>query len=268
MTRVEPRRWRCSPCSASPSAPSTRSASSRPCDVRTASAVQMLAALAVSLPFALGRIGPIDWHADLIGAMAWSVLVLTLGGSSLLYLLIQRGDATAVTSLLYLVPPCTALMAWVLFGESFTPTMMLGMAFTVAGVAVVVRNPRSSRPDGARHSRRSHDEDAAPDRGHPRRRHRQGNHARGPARARGGGRRASPSTCSSTISTSRRWDYYERHGTDDAGRLEGADRRPRRDLLRRRRLAREDARPRLALGLADASSGATSTSTSTCARRG
>ena len=44
--------------------------------------------------------------------MAWSVGVLTLGGSSLLYLLIQRGEATAVTSLLYLVPPCTALMAW------------------------------------------------------------------------------------------------------------------------------------------------------------
>jgi drug/metabolite transporter (DMT)-like permease len=40
--------------------------------------------------------------------MAWSVLVLTLGGSSLLYLLIQRGAATAVTSLLYLVPPTTA----------------------------------------------------------------------------------------------------------------------------------------------------------------
>ena len=43
-----------------------------------------------------------------MGAMAWSVLALTLGGSSLLYLLIQRGAATSVTSLLYLVPPTTA----------------------------------------------------------------------------------------------------------------------------------------------------------------
>ncbi len=47
--------------------------------------------------------------------MAWSVLALSLGGSSLLYMLIQRGTATAVTSLLYLVPPCTAVMAWLLF---------------------------------------------------------------------------------------------------------------------------------------------------------
>jgi len=81
----------------------------------------------------------VAWHPDMMIAMAWSVLVLTLGGSSLLYLLIQRGAATRVTSLMYLVPPCTALMAWALFGEAFTPAMLLGMMITVAGVALVVR---------------------------------------------------------------------------------------------------------------------------------
>jgi drug/metabolite transporter (DMT)-like permease len=89
-----------------------------PCDVRSASAVQMFAALVVCAPLALFEREAMDWHANLIAAMAWSVGVLTLGGSSLLYLLIQRGEATAVTSLLYLVPPCTALLAWVLFGEA------------------------------------------------------------------------------------------------------------------------------------------------------
>ena len=112
-----------------------------PCDVRTASTVQMLAAMVVSVPLALLEPGRMDWHANLLAALAWSVLVLTLGGSSLLYLLIQRGEATAVTSLLYLVPPCTALMAWALFSESFTPIMMTGMALTVAAVAIVVRSP-------------------------------------------------------------------------------------------------------------------------------
>ena len=72
---------------------------------------------------------------------AWSVLGLTLGGSSLLYLLIQRGAATRVTSLFYLVPPCTALMAWLLFREPLTPTMLAGTAITVLGVALVVRQP-------------------------------------------------------------------------------------------------------------------------------
>jgi drug/metabolite transporter (DMT)-like permease len=111
-----------------------------PCDVRTASAVQMLAALVICAPFALLEPEAMDWHLNLVAAMAWSVGVLTLGGSSLLYLLIQRGEATAVTSLLYLVPPCTAVMAWLLFGEAFTPLMMLGMTLTVVGVAIVVRD--------------------------------------------------------------------------------------------------------------------------------
>jgi drug/metabolite transporter (DMT)-like permease len=112
-----------------------------PCDVRSASAVQMLAGLAICLPLALVfEPEAMTWHRDLVLAMAWSVGVLTLGGSSLLYLLIQRGEATAVTSLLYLVPPCTAVMAWLLFGEIFTLTMMLGMALTVVGVAIVVRD--------------------------------------------------------------------------------------------------------------------------------
>jgi drug/metabolite transporter (DMT)-like permease len=113
-----------------------------PCDVRTANTVQLTAALLVSLPVALLEPGTVDWHAELIGAMAWSVLALTLGGSSLLYLLIQRGAATRVTSLLYLVPPCTAVMAWLLFGESFGGLTLPGIALTVAGVAWVVRGGR------------------------------------------------------------------------------------------------------------------------------
>ena len=111
------------------------------CDVRSASAVQLLAAFTVTAPLAALEAEPIVWHAHMVGAMAWSVLVLTLGGSSLLYMLLQRGAATRVTSLMYLVPPCTALMAWALFGESFTALMLLGMFLTVSGVALVVRAP-------------------------------------------------------------------------------------------------------------------------------
>jgi drug/metabolite transporter (DMT)-like permease len=113
------------------------------CDVRTASCVQMLAALAVSLPFALIEHEPLVWHPQLIGALAWSVLVLTLGGSSLLFILLQRGAATRVTSLFYLVPPCTALMAWVLFDELLTPAVLAGMALAALGVWLAVRTPVS-----------------------------------------------------------------------------------------------------------------------------
>jgi drug/metabolite transporter (DMT)-like permease len=112
-----------------------------PCDVRTANTVQLAAALAVTLPLALIEDGAWQLHPQLIGATAWSVLVLTLGGSSMLYLLIQRGAAAKVTSLLYLVPPCTALMAWVLFGEPLSAQVLLGISVVAAGVALVVREP-------------------------------------------------------------------------------------------------------------------------------
>jgi len=112
------------------------------CDVRTANTVQLSAALLVSLPVAWMEPAHVVLHPHMIGSMVWSVLGLTLGGSSLFYILIQRGAATQVTSLLYLVPPCTALMAWVLFGEPLTPSMVLGMAMTALGVAMVLR-PRA-----------------------------------------------------------------------------------------------------------------------------
>jgi drug/metabolite transporter (DMT)-like permease len=113
-----------------------------PCDVRTANTVQLIAALLVTLPLSLLETESMDWHPNLLGALAWSVLALTLGGSSLLYLLIQRGAATRVTSLMYLVPPCTAVLAALLFGESLGLTTLAGIATTVCGVVLVVRAPR------------------------------------------------------------------------------------------------------------------------------
>ena len=118
----------------------------QPCAVPTANFVQNMAALLVVLPLALLlETEAIRYNADFIGAMAWSVLVLTLGGSSLLYLLIQRGAATSVTSLLYLVPPTTALMAWALFAEPITVFTLAGTALTAFGVALVVRATTTTR---------------------------------------------------------------------------------------------------------------------------
>ena len=112
-----------------------------PCDVRSANTVQLIAAAIVTAPLAWLEPEAMQWNAHSLGAMAWSVLGLTLGGSSLLYLLIQRGAAASVTSLMYLVPPTTALMAWLLFGEPITVTTVAGIALTALGVALVVRSP-------------------------------------------------------------------------------------------------------------------------------
>jgi len=121
-----------------------------PCDVRSANTVQLAAALLLTLPLALMESESMQWsspdgalNAELVGAMAWSVLGLTLGGSSLLYMLIQRGAAASVTSLMYLVPPTTALIAWLLFAEPITAVTIAGTALTAFGVSLVVRPSKS-----------------------------------------------------------------------------------------------------------------------------
>ncbi|MEI6759925.1 MAG: DMT family transporter [Betaproteobacteria bacterium] len=117
-----------------------------PCDVRSANVIQLTAALLVTLPFAALEPVAMNWNPELVSAMAWSVLVMTLGGSSLLYLLIQRGAATSVTSLMYLVPPSTALIAYLLFGEAITLATVAGTVLTAVGVALVARQAQPSLP--------------------------------------------------------------------------------------------------------------------------
>ncbi len=113
-----------------------------PCDVRSANTVQLAAALCVTLPLAGLETEAALWNVEMMGAMAWSVVGLTLGGSSLLYMLIQRGAAAAVTSLMYLVPPTTAVIAWFLFDEAITFVTIAGIALTALGVSLVVRPPK------------------------------------------------------------------------------------------------------------------------------
>ncbi len=79
----------------------------------------------------------IHWTIELVAALAWLVLVLSLGAVWLLYFLIRRAAATRVTSLFYLTPPVTALMAWLLFGERLGALALIGMGICVVGVFLV-----------------------------------------------------------------------------------------------------------------------------------
>ena len=111
-------------------------------DLRTGQVVQFAASVAVTLPFALAfESFAIQWNAEVIAALLWSILVLTGGGISLLFMMIRAGAATQVTSYMYLVPAVTALLAWMMFGERLAPLAIAGMLVTIAGVALVVRRP-------------------------------------------------------------------------------------------------------------------------------
>lgn len=109
-------------------------------DLRTGGVIQYAAAaLAVSFFAWHFETMHIEWTPQFIAALAWLSLPLSLGAVSLLYVLIRRGAAAKVASLFYLVPPVTALMAWLLFNETLGPLALAGMAVTAVGVALVQR---------------------------------------------------------------------------------------------------------------------------------
>ncbi|MES2755783.1 MAG: DMT family transporter [Pseudomonadota bacterium] len=114
-------------------------------DLRTGTIIQFASTVLVLLPAAIVfeqfnlELTTVQWTPSFIGALLWSVLALSIGAIFLLFKLLRRSDATQVTSLLYLTPPTTAVMAWAAFGEAFSLLGILGMAVAVIGVIFVVK---------------------------------------------------------------------------------------------------------------------------------
>jgi drug/metabolite transporter (DMT)-like permease len=95
-------------------------------------------------------------NAELIFAMAWLVLVLSIGAIFLLMVMIRDGEMSKVASLFYLVPAVTAVIAWALFGEHLNLLQIVGMAIATLGVGLATARPASpgrSQPMRARASR-------------------------------------------------------------------------------------------------------------------
>jgi drug/metabolite transporter (DMT)-like permease len=109
-------------------------------DLRAGSVIQFAAALCLVVPVALlSEEREVEWTVPLVGAILWSILALSIGATSLLFLLIRRGAATRVASLMYLTPGVTAVMAWILFGEAISGWMLAGIGLTAVGVATMLR---------------------------------------------------------------------------------------------------------------------------------
>jgi drug/metabolite transporter (DMT)-like permease len=114
-------------------------------DLRTGTLIQYVASAAIMLPLAVHfehldlALSAVQWTPRFVGALLWAIFVLSIGAVFLLFALIRKSAATSVTSLLYLTPPTTALMAWAMFGEVFSLTGLAGMLLAVAGVAFVVK---------------------------------------------------------------------------------------------------------------------------------
>jgi len=104
-------------------------------DWRTGAIAQFLPTAVTTWIFAMfTETFHVEWTAEFVFALGWLVLVLSIGAISLLNWLIRHSDAVNIASLFYLVPPCTTLVAWLLFGEVFSGLALVGMAITVWGV--------------------------------------------------------------------------------------------------------------------------------------
>ncbi|WP_040488215.1 DMT family transporter [Fodinicurvata sediminis] len=78
-----------------------------------------------------------DWTLPLLGTLAWMVVAVSLAAYALMWILIERMDATRVSSLFYFGPPVTMAMAWMVFGDQILLSDLAGFAVVLAGVALV-----------------------------------------------------------------------------------------------------------------------------------
>lgn len=109
-------------------------------DIRAAVTIQNgVSCLVIGVLAAMWETMVIDWTGEFAFALSWSAIGLSVIAIALYYLLVRRGAAARVTSLIYLSPPTTAVMGWLMFDETFAPAAILGMTIAVAGVALANR---------------------------------------------------------------------------------------------------------------------------------
>ena len=79
------------------------------------------------------------WDKQLLLALGWLVIGLSVTAILLLMYMIREGEAAKVASYFYLVPPVASIEAWLLFNESLSFLAMIAILITVAGVYLVIR---------------------------------------------------------------------------------------------------------------------------------
>ncbi|MEN5346138.1 DMT family transporter [Achromobacter mucicolens] len=106
--------------------------------------VQYGVGLAVSAPLGFW-LEPmrIEWTGPLLGSLAYLVVGNSLVAITLLLAMIRHGEASRVSALFFLVPPCTAIIALLILREPIPPLAWPGMALAALGILLVTRKPAS-----------------------------------------------------------------------------------------------------------------------------
>ncbi|MCX8004316.1 MAG: DMT family transporter, partial [Burkholderiaceae bacterium] len=112
-------------------------------DLRAATVVQFAATFAVMAPLAVAVEGfRVRFGWPLVAAIAFLVIGASILAVNALHTLMRRGEATRVTSLLYLTPVFAVALEWLLFALTPSALTVVGIAVTAAGVALVAWQPQ------------------------------------------------------------------------------------------------------------------------------
>lgn len=112
-------------------------------DLVTGTAIQYAGALVPATVCALLlETRHVEWTLGFVLSLGWLVIGLSIGAVFILLFMIREGAIARVSSLLYLVPGTTAVMAFVLFGEALLPIQLAGLLVSGIGVAVATRRRR------------------------------------------------------------------------------------------------------------------------------
>lgn len=114
-------------------------------DLRTQTTIQYGAAALAIAPLAyLFEPMQITWNTTIILTMLWSVLALSIGAIMLYLVLIRRGAVSRAATLIYLIPPLTAVETWFLFGEKLSPLQIAGILVTTFGVMLALSRKQAA----------------------------------------------------------------------------------------------------------------------------
>lgn len=110
-------------------------------DLRSGGFIQLAVATLVALPLSLGLEGfAVRWTPTMLFATGWLAVVNSIGATSLLFVLMRKGEASKVASLFYLIPGVTALLAFAVLGETLDTLALAGFLLTAGAVWLCTRS--------------------------------------------------------------------------------------------------------------------------------
>jgi drug/metabolite transporter (DMT)-like permease len=120
-------------------------------DARSGVTVQFAVSTVLIYPLALWlETGRIDWTPEFMFSLGYVAVFLSLISISLLTIMIRRGEASRMTGLFFLVPPCAMVLAYLVLDEPIGAVALAGMVIAALGVALVMAPARRAPSDGKR----------------------------------------------------------------------------------------------------------------------